>query len=51
MKGQRVLIIILVLIILGLTGFIVYDKVLKNNDSSINGNTNNFNERLEVQTL
>lgn len=49
-KGQSVLIIILILIILGLAGFIVYDKALKNNDSIVEGNANNFNEKLEVET-
>lgn len=43
-KGLIVLVIILTILVLGLGGYIVYDKVLsKNNDTNINNNDNDIN--------
>jgi len=39
--GLKVLIVILSLLVVGLSGFIVYDKVLSNNEVENNGNSNN----------
>lgn len=42
--GLIVLVIILFLLVIGLGGFIVYDKILNNNDNNTNNEVNNNNE-------
>lgn len=50
-KGLVIVIICLLLVIVGLSGFIVYDKVLKNSKSEVSGQNNEFldNEKVEEQ--
>lgn len=48
--GMKVAIIILSLLVVGLTGYVVYDKVLSDNDTNItdeNNNTNNDNNQSD----
>ena len=52
MKKTNVIIIILMLLVLGLSGYIVYDKVLSNNGDNTNyQNNNNQNDENDNDSL